>query len=398
MSSGKIDDSDDLKPAVRRKRRSLFVPLLFFALGALGAFGYSHWHAVRMASSGVSEKKEPRVLYYVDPMNPSSKSDKPGKAPCGMDLVPVYEEEQPAVPEKKEPKVLYYVDPMNPSNKSDKPGKAPCGMDLVPIYEEEQPGARKMPDGTVRISPEKQQLIGVKTGEAAEMEISKTIHAVGVATHDETKVYHVHTKFAGWVDKVYVNFVGKIVKKGQPLLSIYSPELVATQQELLIAKKSRDILKNSTFGDIASNSESLYRATRERLKYWDISEAQINQIERQGAPIKSLTLYSARDGFVMARNVFPGQQVAPEADLFIIADHSTMWVQAEVYEYQIPMVGFGQEASVTFPSFPGEIFRGRVSYSSPEMDPKTRTLKIRIELDNSDPRSTGHVRQCRAET
>ncbi len=344
MSTGKIYGPDEPKTAVPGKRRTFVVPLLFFALGALGAFGYSHWYAgrnageMKMSSSGTTEKKQPKILFYVDPMDPSIKSDKPGKAPCGMDL--------------------------------------------VPIYEDEQPGAGDLPTGTVKISPEKQQMIGVKISEAAEIQISKTIHAVGLAAHDETKVAHVHTKVPGWVDKVYVDFVGELVKKGQPLLSIYSPDLVSTQEELLIAKKSKDILKNSQFGDIGSRSESLYSATRERLKYWDISDSQINQIERQGAPIKSLTLYSALDGFVMARNVFPGQQVSPEMDLFDIADHSNIWIQAEVYEYEIPLVGQGQEASVTFPSFPGEIFKGEVTFVSPTMDPKTRTLKLRIELAN----------------
>jgi len=233
MSAGKIEDTDGPKPAVQGKRRTFFVPLLFFALGALSAYGYFHWHAgadadrMKTASSGTSEEARTR----------------------------------------KQPKVLYYVDPMNPTNKSDKPGKAPCGMDLVPVYEEEQPGAGKLPAGTVKISPEKQQMIGVKISEAAEMEISKTIRAAGLASYDETRVAHVHTKFPGWVDKVYVDFVGKLVKKGQPLLSIYSPDLVSTQQELLIAKKSRDILKSSPFGEIGAGSESLYSATRERLKY-----------------------------------------------------------------------------------------------------------------------------------
>jgi len=141
---------------------------------------------------------------------------------------------------------------------------------------------------------------------------------------------------------------------------------------------------NSAFGDIASNSESLYRATRERLKYWDISDSQIKQIERQGTPLKTLTLSSALDGYVMARNVFPGQQVSPEMNLFDIADHSNIWIQAEVYEYEIPSVGQGQEASVTFPSFPGEIFKGKVTFVSPTIDPQTRTLKLRIELANPD--------------
>ncbi len=386
MSTGKIYGPDE--PAVPRKRRGFLVPLLFFALGALTALGYSHWYAGRnageMKTASSETAKQPKILYYVDPMNPSNKSDKPGKAPCGMDLVPIYEDEQSSAPVKKQPKILYYADPMNPSNKSDKPGKAPCGIDLVPIYEDEQPGAGDLPAGTVKISPEKQQMIGVKISEASETDMSKTIRAVGLATYDETKVAHVHTKFPGWVDKVYVDFIGKLVKKGQPLLSIYSPDLVSTQEELLIAKKSKDILKNSEFADIGSRSESLYSATRDRLKYWDISDSQINRIERLGTPLKSLTLYSALDGFVVVRNVFPGQQVAPEADLFVIADLSNIWIQAEVYEYEIPSVSLGQKASVTFPSFPAKTFTGKVTYISPEMDPKTRTLKIRVELPNPD--------------
>jgi multidrug efflux pump subunit AcrA (membrane-fusion protein) len=349
MTAGKIDGSADPKSAAHGKRRSFFVPLLFFALGVLSAYGYFHWYAgpnaggMKTASSGTSDRATA----------------------------------------EKQPKVLYYVDPMNPSNKSDKPGKAPCGMDMVPVYEEEQPGAGKtLPAGTVKISPEKQQMIGVKVSEAAEMEISKTLRALGLASYDETKVAHVHTKFPGWVDKVYVDFVGKLVKKGQPLLSIYSPELVSTQQELLIAKKSRDILKSSAFGEIGSRPESLYSATRERLKYWDISDSQIDRMERLGTPLKALTLYSDLDGFVVARNVYPGQQVAPETDLFVIADLSDIWIQAEVYEYEVQSVSLGQEASVTFPSFPGRTFMGKVTYISPEMDSKTRTLKIRVELAN----------------
>jgi RND family efflux transporter MFP subunit len=349
MSTDKINSPDEPKTAVSGKRRSFFVPLLFFVLGVFSAYGYFHWYSgngggMKTASSGASE--------------------------------------QP--PAKKQPKILYYVDPMNPTNKSDKPGKAPCGMDMVPVYEEAQTGTGKLPAGTVKISPEKQQMIGVKISEAAEMEISKTIRAVGLATYDETRVAHVHTKFAGWVDKVYVDFVGKSVKKGQPLLSIYSPDLVSTEQELLIAKKSRDILRSSTFKDIGVGSESLYNATRERLKYWDINDSQIDRIERQGTPLKTLTLFSNLDGFVVARNVFAGQQVAPEMDLFVVADLSNIWIQAEVYEYEVQSVYLGQTASVGFASFPGKTFAGKVTYISPEMDPKTRTLKIRVELANQE--------------
>ena len=317
-------------------------------------------------------------------MNPSNKSDKPGKAPCGMDLVPVYEEEQPSAPEEKQPKILYYVDPMNPLNKSDKPGKAPCGMDMVPVYEEEQPRVGDFPAGTVKISPEKQQMIGVKISEATETDILKTIRAVGLAAYDETKVARVHTKFPGWVDKVYVNFVGKLVKKGQPLLSIYSPDLVSTQQELLIAKKDRDILKSSQFEEIGSRSGSLYNAARERLKYWDISDSQINLIERNGTPMKSLTLYSALDGFVVTRNVFPGQQVAPEMDLLSLRTFPTSGSWPKSTSMKSRRSHWARKHQSLFHLFRERSFMGKVTYISPEMDPKTRTLKIRVELANPD--------------
>ena len=283
----------------------------------------------------------------------------------------------------KERKILYYVDPMNPSNKTDKPGKAPCGMDMVPVYEEEV-SPENLPAGTVKISPEKQQLIGVQFSEAAEMHLVKTIRAVGRAAYDETKIAHVHTKFPGWVENVQVDFVGQLVKKGQPLFSIYSPELVATQQELLIAKKAKDYLEKSPFEGIGSHSVALYKSTRERLRLWDINDAQVNRIEQEGEPIKSLTIHSALDGFVISRNVFSGQQVSPEMELYTIADLSNVWVLAEVYEYELSGIHLGQKADVVFPSFQAKTFAGKVTYISPELDPKTRTAKIRIDLPNRD--------------
>jgi RND family efflux transporter MFP subunit len=273
---------------------------------------------------------------------------------------------------------------MNPSNKSDKPGKAPCGMDMVPVYAEEQSSGSDVPAGSVKISPEKQQLIGVQFGEAAEMDISKTIRAVGRAAYDETRVAHVHTKFPGWAEKVQVDFVGQFVKKGQPLFSIYSPELLATQQELLIAKKSRDTLQDSQFEGIGAHAKSLYNSTRERLKLWDISDTQVNEIERRNAPLKSLTLYSSLNGFVINRNVYSGQQVSPEMELYTIADLSNIWIMTDIYEYEAQSVHLGQNASITFPFFPGKTVAGKITYISPELDPKTRTLKIRIELPNPD--------------
>src|SRR5262249_40468305 len=211
---------------------------------------------------------------------------------------------------KPQLEVLYWQDPMHPAYKSDKPGKAPdCGMDLVPVYEE---GVGQMtanlPEGAFQISPEKQQLIGVQYGEVAYKPVFKTLRTVGRLTYDETKIVRIHTKVEGWIEKVYVDFTGKEVKKGQPLISIYSPELLQTQQEYLLAVKGRDELSESPFREAVTGSESLLQAARKRLELWDISDEQINELEKTGKPAKTLTLYAPTDGFVLARNSFPKQR------------------------------------------------------------------------------------------
>src|SRR5215831_9273540 len=287
---------------------------------------------------------------------------------------------------KPELKVLYWQDPMHPAYKSDKPGKAPdCGMDLVPVYEAGAgEAAADLPEGAFQISPEKQQLIGVQYGEVAYKPVFKTLRTVGRLTYDETKIVRIHTKVEGWIEKVYVDFTGKEVKKGQPLISIYSPELLQTQQEYLLALKGRDELSESPFREAAAGSESLLQAARKRLELWDVSDEQINELEKTGKPTKTLTLYAPTDGFVMTRNSFPKQRVTPETELYTIADLSTIWVIADVYEYEAPEIKTGQAADVTLAYYPGRVFRGRVDYIYPQFDATTRTLKVRIEVPNSN--------------
>ncbi|MBI4484279.1 MAG: efflux RND transporter periplasmic adaptor subunit [Acidobacteria bacterium] len=284
-----------------------------------------------------------------------------------------------------ERKVLYWVDPMHPAYKWDKPGKAPdCGMDLVPVYAEEGRAAENLPPDAVQISPRKLQLIGVEYGEVAFQPLSKTIRTVGRLAYDETKIARIHTKIEGWIERVYVDFTGKLVEKNQPLISIYSPELVSTQQEFLLAKKAKDYLKSSPVQQIAANALSLYEASRERLRLWDISEEQIKELEERGASTKTLTLYSPLDGFVLARNAFEKQRVTPETELYAIADLSTVWVLADVYEYELPMIRLGQEATMTLSYSPGKAFTGKVTYIYPQLDNMTRTLKVRLEFPNPD--------------
>ena len=284
---------------------------------------------------------------------------------------------------KPELKVLYWQDPMHPAYKSDKPGKAPdCGMDLVPIYETDVEPKANLPEGAFQISPEKQQLIGVQYGEAAYSPVSKTVRAVGRLAYDETKIVRIHTRFEGWIEKVWVDFTGKLVEKGQPLISVYSPELLQTQQEFMLARRGREELAESTFRGAINASESLYQAARKRLELWDINEAQIAELEKSGKPTKTLTLYAPTDGFVLTRNAFPKQRVTPETELYAIADLSTIWVIADVYEYEAPEIKLGQTANVTLAYYPGRTFRGKVTYIYPQLDSATRTLKVRIELAN----------------
>jgi RND family efflux transporter MFP subunit len=340
---------------------------------------------------GAKKASETQDIYYC-PMHPDYRSNKPGSCPiCNMTLVKLEpegqapaDEHQPTAPigPTKERKILYWQDAMNPAYKSNKPGKAPDGMDLVPVYADETPSTESRPPGTVRITSERQQLIGVQFGQVSRRALSRTIRTVGKVTYDETRVTRVQAKVSGWIDRVYVDFTGSLVTRGQPLFSLYSPELVSTQQEFLLASRAKDHLADSSVKEIAANAAALYDSSRERLRLWDITEEQIQDLERRGTPTKTLTLYSPITGFIVTRNAFPGQRVTPEAELYVIADLRTVWVLADVYEYEIPYVRLGQAANMALTYLPGRTFAGRVTYIYPQLDNTTRTLKVRLEFPN----------------
>jgi RND family efflux transporter MFP subunit len=283
-----------------------------------------------------------------------------------------------------ERKVLYWYDGMNPAFRSDKPGKAPDGMDLLPMYADGGGSAESMPAGTVKISAIKQQLIGVRTETVKRGPLSRTIRAVAQVQMDETKIARIHVKIAGWVEKVNVDFIGKLVRKGEPLFSLYSPDLVATQQEYLIARRAEKDLGTSPFAEVSRGSETLLQAARERLLLWDMSEEQIRNLDDTGQVSRTTTMYSPIDGFVLKREVFERTYITPETELYEIADFSTVWVNAEVYEYELPYVRLGQPARMSLSYFPGKTYAGRVVYINPTVDPTTRTVKVRLEFPNPD--------------
>jgi len=333
---------------------------------------------------------ERKVLYWYDAMNPAHHYDKPGKAPDGMELQPQYAEEAAAAPanagnSQGGRKVLFWFDPMHPAYRSDKPGIAPdCGMRLVPKYADKEMSLAKMPAGTVMVSLDKQQLIGVRTGKVSRQSLERTIRTTAQLTADETKIAHVHVKVTGWIDKIYVDYVGQLVKKGQPLFTLYSPDLVATEQEYLIAKRGQATLGNSPFQDVSAGSNSLLEASRDRLKLWDISDEQLKKLDETGEVVKNLTFYSPITGFVTDRKAFPQSAVTPETELYTVSDLSTIWANADVYEYEVPFVRVGQDVELELSYYSGRKWYGRISYIYPNVDPQTRTVKVRIELPNPD--------------
>lgn len=352
---------------------------LLYGGKVIAAFRHSHGQQ-QTAASG-----ERKVLYWYDAMSPQRHYDKPGKAPDGMDLVPMYADQAPgssaAVTDTKDRKILYWYDPMHPQYKSNKPGTAPdCGMDLVPKYADEQ--AASMPPGSVMISPEKQQLIGVRTAQVKREALVRDVTTNGQITADETKIAHVHVKVNGFIDKVFVDYVGQLVKKGQPLFTLYSPDLVSTQEEYLIAKRGEKTLGNSPFPEVTQGSQSLLRSARERLKLWDISDEQIKKLDESGEVSRTLTFYSPVSGFVTDRKAFPQTSVTPDMELYTISDLSTVWVNADIFEYEVPFVKMGQRAEMQLSYYPGKTWTGRVSFIYPTVDPTTRTVKVRLEFPN----------------
>ncbi|HZP60718.1 MAG TPA: efflux RND transporter periplasmic adaptor subunit, partial [Opitutaceae bacterium] len=259
-----------------------------------------------------------------------------------------------------------------------------CGMKLVPVYQGEQSQYenRSLPPGTVQITPEKQQLIGVEYGTAAYETTRDSVRAAARVTLDETRIAKVQAKLEGWIDQVFVDFTGKLVKKGDPLLTLYSPEALATQQEYLLAIKAQHQMHDNPVHEMLGSTENLVAAAKKRLELWDISDAQIDQIGRTGETLKNLTLDAPISGFVMERNAFAKQRVNADTVLYTVADLSTVWVIADVFEYEAANVRLGQPATLTLDYLPGRVFHGRVSYILPQVDPATRTLKVRIRFEN----------------
>lgn len=236
------------------------------------------------------------------------------------------------------------------------------------------------------VPPEKQQLIGMHSVPAEIGTLTKEIRIVGKVAYDETHLTHIHSKVSGYIEEVFAGSVGKPVHAGDPLFTIYSPDLLATQQDFLLALKSRDLLRNSSVASAAMGSENLIAAARERLRLWDVSDQDIQTLETEGKVKRAIAVYSPVTGIVMERAAYHhGTFVDPTKDLFTIVDLSHVWVLGEVYETDLPLVRIGQSALVELPySGGGRKMSGRIEFIYPFLDPKTRTVQVRMEFANPD--------------
>jgi Cu(I)/Ag(I) efflux system membrane fusion protein len=283
---------------------------------------------------------------------------------------------------KEERKVLFYRNPMGLPDTSPVPKKDPMGMDYVPVYE----GGELEPDvpaGTVKISLDKVQLLGVRTEPAELRELKRTVRAVGTIQANERLLYTVAPRFEGWIEKLLVNTTGQSVRRGQPLMEVYSPDLVTAQEEYLIALRGARDLKASS-PEAQAVMQRLAEDALRRLRNWEISDQELESLQRSGKPGRLLVYRSAASGVVLQKPGVQGMRFMPGEALFEIADLSSVWVLADVSEQDVGLMHLGQEATLNIVAYPGKAFSGKVVFLYPTIDTGTRTAKVRIELANPD--------------
>lgn len=279
--------------------------------------------------------------------------------------------------------------PMHPQIVLDHPGSCPiCGMDLVragsrsALHPPSPSGVAGQ--GVVHLDAARRQLIGVRTAPVERAPFTRTIRAVGRVSYDETRLRHVHTKIDGYVEHLFANATGETVRRGQPLLEIYSPELLASQQEFLVALAARNRMAGSGLSSVTGYGQDLVESARRRLQLFDMTDAQIAQVEKTGAPQRTVTVYAHESGVVTMRNVTEGERIEAGKTLLDVADLSKVWVLASVFEYELPFVHQGQPAKMRLSYLPDRTFTGKVSLIYPSIEAATRTAQVRIEFDNPD--------------
>ena len=327
----------------------------------------------RLHHEHVGSEAQHGSLYHC-PMHPTYTSDKPGDCPiCGMTLVPI----EDAGAKKPGHKIVLYRSPMGTGETSTVPRKDGMGMDFVPVYEDEATGASEVPGlAGVKIDAQRQQLIGLRTAEVTLGPISGDWRTVGRVAVNETRVRKVNLKVDGFVEKLFVDYTGKLVRRGDPLFALYSPDLLSAEQEYLLAVRTRQQLGASPAG------EDLVASARRRLELWDIPKSEIESLERTQTPHRTLTLTSPIAGVVTAKNVVQGSRLAAGETPLEITDLSEVWVLADAHESDLPRVRLGTPVTLTLEAVPNRVFSGKVLFIEPVLDPKTRTVKVRLAFAN----------------
>lgn len=318
--------------------------------------------------------KEEKQLYTCG-MHPEIISDEPGLCPiCEMNLTPIKNNNQKSSAERK---ILYWRAPMYPNEIYDAPGKSKMGMELIPVFEDETSSY-----GIVTIDPEVQQNMNIKTETVQVKQLSSKVNTNGVLQTNETSEYIVTTRINGWVEKLFVNYTGQQVSKGSKLMDIYSPELISAQQELLTALSYQNTVNESSLESIRESGNELVKNSMRKLELLEVPESEIKRLIDKKEVKTYITLFAHNSGTVLEKNIVEGQKVMGGIPLLKIANLSSLWLIADIYEYELSKVNIGSKASITFNFLPGKIYEGKVSFIYPTLDPKSRTVKIRIELNN----------------
>ena len=375
-SAGGVKQPSQSRPLVL----ALVLVVVGIALGVGATWLAMHKPGVGHESTSASVEKP----LYQCPMHPTITSDHPGECPiCGMKLVEVKGQAKAAAEAgTASHKILFYRSPMNPSQTSPTPRKDEMGMDYVPVYQDEAQGGGPSVDGlaTVTIDPARQQLIGLQVATVARGSVSGSWRTVGRVEVDPTRVRKTNVKVEGYIERLFVDFVGRPVRRGQPLFSLYSPSLLAAENEYVLALQTRDALARA--GSTDSNGTSLVDGSRRKLALWDVPVEEIRRLEQTRTPSKALTFYSPVSGVVTAKNVVQGASVNAGDTPYEITDLGEVWVMADAYEGDLASVHVGMPAILTLKAYPGRNFRGTVAFIDPLLDPATRTAKVHMHFPN----------------